>query len=193
MTAKEQVEPQLGIQLRTVIVPWGLQWTWWIPERTWCHRRGWSGKQVLLISWQIVLLLAVCWIDLLALQGTLKSLCQHHSSKASRRSNQSVLEEINPEYSLEGLMLKLQCSVQLMWTTDSLWKDPDSGKDWGLEEKGVTEDEMVGWHHWLDGQESEPTPGDDEGQGSLACCSPLGCDELDTAWWLHNHLSASMA
>ena len=51
----------------------------------------------------------------------------------------------------------------LMWTADSLWKDPDSGKDWGRGEKGVTEDEMVGWHHWLDGQESEPTPEDGEG------------------------------
>ena len=50
-------------------------------------------------------------------------------------------------------------------------KDPDAGKDGRQEEKGMTEDEMVGWHHQLDGHELEQTPGDSEGQGSLACCS----------------------
>jgi len=53
-------------------------------------------------------------------------------------------------------------------------KDPDAGKDW-KQEKGTTEDEMVGWYHRLDGYEFEQTPGDGEGQGSLACCSPWGC------------------
>ena len=52
-------------------------------------------------------------------------------------------------------------------------KDPDAGKDWS-QEKGVTEDEMVGWHHQLDGHESEQIPGDNEGHGSLVCCSPWG-------------------
>ena len=59
-------------------------------------------------------------------------------------------------------------------------KDLDAGKDWGQEEKGMTEDEMVGWHHWLDGREFEQTPGNGEGQGSLACYSPWGHKELDT-------------
>ena len=54
-------------------------------------------------------------------------------------------------------------------------KDPDAGKDWGQEEKGAVEDEMVGWHLWHNGHESELTPRDSEGQGSLACCSPWGC------------------
>ena len=54
-------------------------------------------------------------------------------------------------------------------------KDPDAGKDWGEEEKGPREDETVGWHHQLNGHEFEPAPGDGEGQGSLACCSPWGC------------------
>jgi len=58
-------------------------------------------------------------------------------------------------------------------------KDPDSGKDWGQEEKGATEDEMVGWHQQLSGHEFEQPPGDSEGQGSLACCSPWGHKELD--------------
>ena len=51
-------------------------------------------------------------------------------------------------------------------------KDPDVGKDWRQEEKGTTEDEMVAWHHWLSGHDFEKTPRDNEGQGSLACCSP---------------------
>ena len=58
-------------------------------------------------------------------------------------------------------------------------KDPDAGKDWGQEEKGTTEDEMVGWHHWLDGCELEWTPGVGDGQGDLACCSPWSCKESD--------------
>ena len=77
------------------------------------------------------------------------------------RSNQSILKEINPEYSLEGLMLKLKLQYfgHLMWKDDSLGKDPDAGKDWGQEEKGVTEDEMAGWHHQLNGHELEQTSG----------------------------------
>ena len=59
-------------------------------------------------------------------------------------------------------------------------KDPDAGKDWRQEEKGMTEDEMVGWHHWLKGDEFERVLGDIEGQGSLAWGSPWGCKESDT-------------
>ena len=65
-----------------------------------------------------------------------------------------------------------------MQRADSL-EETDAGKDWGQEEKGMTEDEMAGWHHWLDGRESEWTPGDDDGPGSLACCSSWGRKELD--------------
>ena len=65
-------------------------------------------------------------------------------------------------------------------------KDPDAGKDWRQEEKVTTEDRMVGWHHWLKGQELEQAPGDDEGQGNLACCSPWGHKELDTTERLNN-------
>ena len=60
-------------------------------------------------------------------------------------------------------------------------KDPDAEKDWRQKEKGVTEDEMVGWHHWLNGHEFEQPLGDSEGQGSLACCSPQCHKELDTS------------
>ena len=71
----------------------------------------------------------------------------------ARKSNQSVLKEISPEYSLERLKLKLKLQYfgHLMRRTDSLEKDPDAGRDWGQEEKGMTEDEMAGWHHRLDG------------------------------------------
>ena len=59
-------------------------------------------------------------------------------------------------------------------------KDPDAGKDWGQEEKGATEDKIVGWHHQFNAHEFEQTQGDSEGQGSLMCCSPWGHKELDT-------------
>ena len=85
----------------------------------------------------------------------------------ARRSNQTILKEISPEYSVEGLMLKLklQCFGHLgkedSWHTG---KDPDAGKDWG-------QDGVVGWHHWLNGHEFEQTLRDTEEQGILACCS----------------------
>ena len=73
----------------------------------------------------------------------------------ARRSNQSILKEINPEYSLEGLVLKLK--LQYFWPPDAkswlVGKDPEVGKDWGQVENRVTEDEMVGWHHWLNTHE----------------------------------------
>ena len=59
-------------------------------------------------------------------------------------------------------------------------KDSDAGRDWEQEEKGTTEDEMTGWHHWLDGHESGWTPGVGAGQGGLACCDSWGCKESDT-------------
>ena len=64
-------------------------------------------------------------------------------------------------------------------------KDPDAGKDWRQGEKRMTEDEMVGWHHQLDGHEFELTPGDSEGEGSLECCSPWGHKESDMTEWLN--------
>ena len=64
-------------------------------------------------------------------------------------------------------------------------KDPDAGKDWGQEEKGTTEDEMVGWHHWLDGCEFEQALVVGDGQGGLACCSPCSRKESDTTEWLN--------
>ena len=86
-----------------------------------------------------------CWRRLLRVPWT------------TRRSNQSNLKEISPEYSLEGLMLKLK--LQYFAKCWLLVKDPDAGKDWRQEEKGMTEDEMFGWHHRLDGHGFERAPG----------------------------------
>ena len=66
-----------------------------------------------------------------------------------------------------------------------IWKDPDAGKDWGQEETGMTEDEMVGWHHWLNGHGFGGAPGVGDGQGGQACSSPWGCKESDTTEWLN--------
>ena len=75
-----------------------------------------------------------------------------------------------------------EAETPILWPPDAkswlIRKDSDAGKHWGQEEKGTTEDEMVGWHHWLSGHESEWTPGDG-GQGSLVCCSPQGHKEFD--------------
>ena len=101
----------------------------------------------------------------------------------ARRFNQSILKEISPEYSLEGLMLKLKLQYfgHLMQRTDSLEKT-DAGKGWRQEEKGMTGDEMVRWHHRLDGHEFEQALGVGDREGSLACCSIWDHKELGMNW-----------
>ena len=97
------------------------------------------------------------------------------------RSNQSILKEISPGCSLEGMMLKLKLQYfgHLMRRVDSLEKT-DAGRDWGQEEKGTTEDEMAWWHHWLDGCDFEWTPVVGDGPGGLACCDSWGYKESHT-------------
>ena len=77
-----------------------------------------------------------------------------------------------------------EAGAPIFWSPDAknrlIEKDPDAGKDWGQEEKGATEDEMVRWHHWLKGHEFEYTLGDSRGQGILVCCSPWGHKDSDT-------------
>ena len=110
-----------------------------------------------------------CWRRLLRVPWT------------ARRLNHSVLKEISPEYSLEGLMLKLkpQYFGRLM-QSQLIRKASDVGKDWRREEKGTTENEKVGWHHRLNDHEFEQAPGVGDRQGGLACCSPCGRKESDT-------------
>ena len=85
-----------------------------------------------------------------------------------------------------------EAEAPVLWPPDAkswlIRKDPDAGKDWGQEEKGTTEDELVGWHHWVDGHEFEQPLGDSEGQGSLAYCSPWGA-ESDMTQRLSNKTS----
>ena len=77
-----------------------------------------------------------------------------------------------------------EAETPILWSPDAknwlIGKYPDAGKDWGQDEKGTTEDEMVGWHHWLNGHEFEQAPGVGDGQGSLVCCSAWGHKESDT-------------
>ena len=114
-----------------------------------------------------------CWRRLLRVPWT------------ARRSNQSILKELSLGISLEGMMLKLKLQYfgHCMRRVDSLEKT-HAGRDWRQEEKGTTEDEMAGWHHWLDGCESEWTPEVGDGQGGLACCDSWGRKESDTTEWL---------
>ena len=207
------------------------------------------------------------WLDLLAVQGTLKSLLQHHTSKASTlwHSALFIVQLLHPYMTTgktialtrhyfankglssqgcgfssshvwmweldykESWVLKNWCfwtvvlektlespldckeiqpvhpkgdqswvfigrtnveaETPILWPPDVkswlIWKDPDAGKDWGREEKGTTEDEMVGWHHWHNGHGFGWTPGVGDGQGGLECCSSWGCKESDTTKWLN--------
>ena len=90
-----------------------------------------------------------------------------------------------------------EAETPILWPPDENWligKDPDARKDWRWEEKGMTEDEMVGWHHWLNGHEFEQAPGVGDGQDSLMCCPPWGCKELDMTESLNwTELSSSVS
>ena len=81
---------------------------------------------------------------------------------------------------------RTDAEASILWPPDVMnqliRKGPDAGKDWSQEEKGITEDETVEWHHWLNGHEFEQAPGDGKGQGSLVCCSPWGHK------WLNNRI-----
>ena len=99
----------------------------------------------------------------------------------ARGSNQSILKEISPWDFFGRNDAKAETPV--LWPPHAknwlIGKDSDAGRDWGQEEKGMTEDEMAGWHHWLDGSESEWTPGVGDGQEGLACCDSWGHKESD--------------
>ena len=119
-----------------------------------------------------------CWRRLLRVPWT------------ARRSNQSILQEIQPVHSAGDQPWDFfgrndaKAEAPVLWPPHAkswlIGKDSDDGRDWGQEEKGTTEDEMAGWHHGLDGCESEWTPVDGDGQGGLACCDSWGRKESDT-------------
>ena len=119
-----------------------------------------------------------CWRRLLRVPWT------------ARKSNQSILKE-NQSWILTGRTdADAKAEAPIRWPPDmKSWlirKDPYAGKDWRQEEKGTREDEVVGWHHRLNGHEFEQALGVGDGQGGLACCSPWGRKESDIAWWLNN-------
>ena len=96
----------------------------------------------------------------------------------------SKIKPVNPKGNQSWIFIggiDTEAEAPVLWPPDAknwfIGKDPDAGKDWGR--RLATEDEIVGWHHWLNEHEFEQTPGNSEGQGSLVCCSPWGCKESD--------------
>ena len=103
------------------------------------------------------------------------------------------LQPLHPKGTQPWILIErtdAEAKAPILWPPNGksqlIGNDPVAGKDWGQVEKGVTEDEMVGRHHWLNGHEFEQAPGDGEGQGSLACYSPWGHKELHMTEWLDN-------
>ena len=97
------------------------------------------------------------------------------------------IKPVNPKGNQSWIFIRktdAEAETPVLWPPDvKSWlirKDPHAGKDWRQEEKGMTEDKMVGWHHWLNGHEFVQAPGVVDGQGSLVCCSPRGLKESDT-------------
>ena len=100
------------------------------------------------------------------------------------------IKPVNPKGNQSWIFIgRTDAEAPTLWPPDVkswlIWKDPDAGKDWGQEEKAITEDEMVGWYHRLNGLQFEQSPRVGDGQGSLACCSPWSHKESDTTGWLN--------
>ena len=135
-------------------------WRWELE-----HKESWAPKNW--CFWTVVL------------EKTLESpLDSKESQPVNRRENQSWI-----------FIGRTDAEAPILWPLDAeTWlikKAPDAGKDWGREEKGMTEDEMVGWHHWLNGHVFEQALGVDDGQGGLACCSTWRCRVVHGLVWLN--------
>ena len=137
----------------------------WIWELD--HKKGWAAKNW--CFWTVVL------------EKTLESPLERKEIKP-----------VNPKGNLSWLLIgrtDAKVETPILWPHDGknwlIWKGPDAGKEWKQEEKGMTEDEIVGWYHWLDGHEFEQAPGVGDGQGGLACYSPWSCKESDMTEWLN--------
>ena len=107
--------------------------------------------------------------------------------------NSKEIKLVNPKRNQSWIFIErtdAEAETPILWPPDAksqlIGKDPDVGKDW-RQEKGMTEDEIVGWHHWLNGHEFEQVPGDGDGQESLACCSPWGHKESEMTEQLNNN------
>ena len=104
------------------------------------------------------------------------------------------IKSVNPKGNQSWIFIRrtdAEAAAPILWQPDAknwlIGNDPDAGKDWRQEEKGATEDKMIGWYHWLNGHELEPALADGEGQGNLACCIPWGCKKSDTTEQLNNN------
>ena len=129
-------------------------WLWELD-----HKEGWALKN--------------CCFWIVVLEKTLES-----------PLDSMEIKSVNPKENQPWIFIGgTDAEAPILWPPDAkcrlTGKDPDAGKDWWQKEKRVTEDEMVGWHRLLNGHEFEQTPGDNERQGSLVCCSPWGCKESD--------------
>ena len=141
-----------------------LVWMWELD-----HKKGWTPKNW--CFWAVVL------------EKTLES-----------PLDCKEIKPVNPKRNQSWIFIgrtDAEAETPILWQPDTksqlIRKDPGPGKDWSQEEKGMTEDEMIGWHHWFNGHEFEQAVGDGEGQGGLACCSPQGCKESDTTERLNNN------
>ena len=118
--------------------------------------------------------------------------CWRRRLRVSQTARRSVSPKGNQPWIFIG-RTGAEAEPPILWPPDAkrlkrlFRKDPHAGKNWGQEDKGVAKDEMVGWHHWLNGHEFEQAPGVGEGQGSLVCCSPWGHKELDTTEQLNSN------
>ena len=109
------------------------------------------------------------------------------------------IEPVNPKGNQSWIFIgktDAEAEAPVLWPPDAnsqlIGKDPDASKDWRQEEKGTTEDKVVGWHHEFNGHEFEQTLRDCEGQGSLVCCSPWGQKESDMTEQLNNYWSQTL-
>ena len=147
---------------QTWLSNWSHVWMWELD-----HKEGWAPK-----NW---------WFWTMVLEKTLES-----------PLNYKEIKLVNPKENQSWIFIgrtDAKAEAPILWSPDAkhwlIGNDPDAGKDWRQEEKGTTEDEMVGWHHWLDGHEFEKALGVGDGQGSLVCCSPWGRKESDMTEWLN--------
>ena len=150
---------------------------WWSPS-------GFLENALVWLSKGIQRLYKFCFISKFGIIF-LKSLNLMVLAKTLKFLGCKEIKLVNPKGNQQWIFIGRtdgEAEVPILWPLDMksqlIKKDPGAGKDWG-QEKGVTEDEMVGWHHQLNGHEFEQTLGNNEGQGSLACCSPQGPKESD--------------
>ena len=142
------------ISMNGLVISSGHVWMWELD-----HKQGWVPKNW--CFWTVVL------------EKTLESPLDYKE-----------IQPVHPKGDQSWVFIgrtDAEAETRILWPPDAKnWQDPDAGKDWRWEEKGMTEDEIVGWYHWLDGHEFGWTPGVGDGQGGLAWCDSWGHKELDT-------------